>query len=307
MTIVVSGSAARDYIMNVHDEFTNHIAADVVHKLNLSFRINEVHSHAWWAADNICYTLGLLGESALCFSSVGDDFNIRDERSVITNYSYLRYSSELKTPSAYIITDMKNNQITWFYPGAVQEATSMSLYSIKEALTYCIIAPNEKDAMLKHLAEATELGITTFFDPWQQTWQFSAEELLQALHQATFLLFNDYECELFCQNAGVARSELHTQVAGYVVTQGAEGVLFVDDTWKELHVPAVPTMNVVDPTGAGDARRAGFVRSMKQGSDREQAMKIGNVCAHYCIQFHGTQRHTFTVEEVMKKVEEIYK
>lgn len=146
----------------------------------------------------------------------------------------------------------------------MNEADQMSLNDIAQHLEYCIIAPNKKDAMLKHLAEATELGITTFFDPGQQTGQFSAEELLQALHQATFLLFNDYECELFCQNAGVARSELHTHVAGYVVTQGAEGVLFVDDTGKELHVPAVPTMNVVDPTGAGDARRAGFTRSLKQ-------------------------------------------
>lgn len=288
--ILVSGSIAYDYIMDFPDQFGKYILPDKTDKLSVNFNINKLEKRNGWAGHNIAYNLWLLGEKALLMWAVGEDFEASEKNKNMIDYRYAHISKSLGTPSAYIITDMENNQITAFYPWASVESGQQSIKEVKEQIVYAIISPNNPATMLKHLLECKELWIPVIFDPGQPLSAFTKEQLHRALQATTSLIVNEYELNLLCKLAEVWDYELLHFVENYIVTLGAEWSTFIgkDETFT---IPSVPVEKVLDPTGAGDAYRAWVLWALKYNKWRKEGMEMWSKLASACVQKYGTQEH----------------
>lgn len=297
MSLLVSWSIAYDYIMNFPDVFSRYILPDHLDKLSVNFNIDRLHRQVWWAGHNIAYNLALLWEKALLMGAVWSDFSAPSFHTDHIDYRYTRVSKSFWTPSAHIITDEANNQITAFYPWASYEATQQFVRDVQEHISLAIVSPNNPVAMLQHLLECKELGIRVIFDPGQPLSAFNRIQLRQALEACTYLIVNEYELWLLCRLAELSEDDLLDYVDAYVVTLGEHGSRYVDRA-SSFVVDAVATDVVVDPTGAGDAFRAGVLRWLYYDKDWRFAMSLGSVMAHYCIQHHGTQEHKMETSAV---------
>ena len=292
MSILVSGSIANDYIMNFHDQFGKYILPDHTDKLSVNFNINELQSHSWWAWHNIAYNLGLLWEKALLLGAVWKEFVATDWQKKHIDYRYTYVSETLGTPSAHIITDEHNNQITAFYPWASAESGQQSVHDVTEEVAIGIVWPNNPLTMLQHLKECKERWIPVIFDPGQPLSAFNKEQLHTALTNATYLIVNEYELALLCKLAELEEKQLLNYVESYIVTLWAEWSCFTskDDSFT---VDALLVEHVVDPTGAGDSFRAWVLWSLKHNKWRKYGMELWSKLASECIQFHGTQHHKY--------------
>lgn len=286
--ILVSGSIATDVIMNFHDQFGKYVLPEHTNALSVNFNIDHLVRHPWGAGHNIAYNLALLWEEPMLVGAAGYDFLPPATMVDRIDYSGTIFVDELPTAVAHIITDDANNQITAFYPGAILASTTQDLPEgdFKRA----IISPNHPVTMLRHLEQAVERGMITFFDPGQPLSAFSAEQLRGVLAMGVYLIVNSYEKELFMKLVWLSFAEIVAACAGVIVTEGKDGsTLYTGD--EVIHVDAFPIDAVVDPTGCGDAYRGGLLRGLHHGLSWEDAMVVGSYLWACCAQQEGTMSH----------------
>jgi adenosine kinase len=303
---LITGSMAFDTIMVFEDHFKNHILPEQTHILNVSFLVPQMTRFFGGCAGNIAYTLKLLGGNPVIMATVGEDFGPYQrylaERGLSTDH--IRIIEDSFTAQAFITTDIANNQINAFHPGAMNEAHQNHVADASE-IALGIISPDGADAMLQHAAEFAEQGVPFIFDPGQQLPRFDGEQLRTFLSQATYAVVNDYESELLLDRTGLSCADIAAQLDAFVITRGAEGSeVYIQD--EVIHVPAAPISQAVDPTGCGDAYRSGVLYGLALGKDWKTCAQLGSVCGAIKIEHHGTQSHNFTYDEFIQRYTETF-
>jgi adenosine kinase len=294
---LICGSMAFDTIMVFGDRFANHILPDKIHMLNVSFLVPQLRREFGGCAGNIAYNLGLLGDVAYPMATVGRDFGPYREwmaRSGVPADHVRVIEAEL-TAQAFITTDLDDNQITAFHPGAMQHAHANRVSDASD-IDIGIVAPDGREGMIQHAAQFAAARIPFIFDPGQGLPMFSGEELAQFVGQATWVTVNDYEWQLLQQKTGWSVGEVMQRVAALIVTRGAAGsIIYTRD--GELAIPSAPVTAVVDPTGCGDAYRAGLIHGLLHGLDWPSTGHIASLMGAIKIESRGTQNHRFTRAE----------
>jgi adenosine kinase len=304
MQIYISGSLAFDRIMTFPDKFSNHILPDKIHILNVCFLVDGLDEKFGGTGGNIAYSLSLLGEKPVLLSQVGKDFSVYDawlqEHGI--GVGGIRTVEQEFTAGAYITTDQSDNQITGFNPGAMKYPCQFDMATIDPDDALGIISPGNLGDMMDHPRYYRANSIPFIFDPGQQIPAFTGEQLAEALDGAEILITNDYELEMIMKSTGLTKSEVVDRVAYLITTLGEKGSV-VNCKGEETSVAAVPVSGVVDPTGAGDAFRAGLLKGLAMEKTVVEAARLGSVCAAYAVECKGTQEHRFTLEEFTKRYE----
>lgn len=297
MQILVSGSLAYDRIMDFPGRFSDHILPDKIHILNVCFIVNGLEEKFGGTAGNIAYSLALLGEQAQILATAGKDFDRYEDwlRQHRLSLEGIRRIPEELTAGAYITTDKGDNQITGFNPGAMKYPSLFTFDGTNPEETLAIVAPGNLEDMYNYARIYGEKDIPYIFDPGQNIPAFSGDQLLEMLKGSRLFISNDYELEMTMRSTGLEKVQLLEHTGGIVTTLGEEGsVVCIHD--QEHKIPAVPVSKVQDPTGAGDAYRAGVIKGIVMGKSLLDAAHIGAVCAGYAVECHGTQEHHFSEE-----------
>lgn len=307
MPTLISGSLAYDYIMDFPDSFKNHILPDQIHILNVCFVVEKMQKNFGGCAGNIAYTMKLLGGDPIVMAPLGSDsrdYQDHFQKNEIEN-KYIVISKDKLSSSAYITTDKDDNQIIAYYNGASDEAIDLHVTEVKEEIEFAMIVPTKKDAMIIHAKECYEKKIPFVFDPSHQLTAFDARELCMLIGQAKFYIANDYEMKLTQEKTGWDMAEMLKNIEVVITTLGEKGsVISTKD--EIIEIPPCPAISVDDPTGAGDAYRAGFFTAYTKGNNLKTCGQAGAVAATYAIENYGTQNHTFTVAEFEKRYLETY-
>ena len=303
MRIIVTGSIAYDYVMVFPGHFQDHILPEKMHILSVSFLVDSMKRLQGGTAANIAYNLALLGEKPEVVGTVGDDFaeyrSWLEDKGVVTGG--IKVIPGDFTASCFINTDLKHNQITAFYPGAMRHASTLSLKDLglsKNDLV--LIAPNDPAAMAGHAEECTTLGIPYLYDPSMQAPRMTAIELEAGFKGAKILTGNDYEFGMMAEKLGISEAQLRRRVPITVMTKGEAGAL-ITVGGEEYEIPPASPTTVLDPTGAGDAYRAGFVKGMAAGFSWPVVGHLGALTAVYAIEHTGTQHHYYTLTEFVER------
>ena len=304
--VIVTGSLAFDQIMVFPGKFKDHILPDKLHIINISFLVSEVRQQRGGCAGNIAYTLALLGQEPRIVATAGIDFADYDAwlRQHGVDTSQVRVVDGLKTASCHITTDQDDNQITGFYVGAMEHAAELSLKaSLGERPALAIVAPDDPDAMVRHCREAREARLPFIFDPSFQVTAMDGAALAEAAEGAAVMMVNDYEYAVFSEKTGKNGDDVFDLIDLLVVTLGGDGskILF---RGGEIEIPPARVNGVADPTGAGDAFRAGFAAGLTQGFGLDVCGRMGSVTAAYAVEHKGTQAHAFTREEFAERYRE---
>ncbi|MFA5871733.1 MAG: carbohydrate kinase family protein [Parcubacteria group bacterium] len=309
MSILVSGSLVYDNIMDFPDRFKNHILPDNIHILNVCFTVEKLGKSKGGTAGNIAYNLKKLGADPIIVSSVGQDGDeyINYLKRLGIKTSKILKDRKLFTASCYITTDLDDNQITAFYNGALGFAPDILSGEKGKKPKWAIISPTEKGVMLKHLAECSKSGINTIFDPGQQIPAFSEKELEAAISQADILIGNDYEIKMVQKRMGWDKQEILKQVVTLVTTCGKQGSRIESRGKQKILVSACRPEKIEDPTGAGDAYRAGFLLGLEKGYNLRMCARIGSVASSFAIEKYGTQEHHFSLAEFRKRYKASYR
>lgn len=303
MRIFVTGSIAYDYIMVFPGRFRDHILADKMHVLSVSFLVDSLKRRRGGTGANIAYNLALIGEKPVLVGTVGDDFSeYRDwlARAGVDTTG-VRVIVDEHTASCFINTDLQDNQITAFYPGAMAQASSVSLGGLRATGgDLAVIAPNDPKAMVQYVAECTEAGIPYLYDPSMQLPRLEKAELEAGCAGARVLCGNDYEFGMMAEKMGISETALRNRVPITVMTRGEAGSLItVEGT--EHEVPAAKPHAVVDPTGAGDAFRSGFMAGLRRGFSWPVVGRMASLSAVYAVEKRGTQEHGYTIAEYVDR------
>ena len=297
MSALICGSIAYDTIMVFHDRFRNHILPDKVHMLNISFLVPDMRREYGGCAGNIAYNLKLLGEDPRPMATVGRDFDAYAawmEACGIDTRHILQLDDSY-TAQAFITTDQDDNQITAFHPGAMSFAHENTVPKAGD-IRIGIVAPDGRDGMIEHAEQFAEAGIPFIFDPGQGLPMFDGEDLARFIGQATWITVNDYEAELMQERTGLSAHEIAERVEAYIVTRGGKGsVIYTRD--HRLEIPVAHAENVVDPTGCGDAYRAGLLYGLMNDLDWETTGRIASLLGAIKVAHHGTQNHRFSLDE----------
>jgi adenosine kinase len=305
--VMISGSVAYDTIMVFDGHFKDHILADQVHMLNVSFLASKLKREFGGCAANIAYSLKGLGGDPLVLAAVGRDGTdyLQRFRSLGIDTARVMLFEDLYTAQAFITTDLSDNQITAFHPGAMGRADDVSARASGEAVAWGIVAPNGKAAMLRHAREFAEQQIDFIFDPGQGLPMFDGQELRGLIGMASALTVNDYEARLLCERTGWTEREIASRVRALIVTRGAEGsVLF--EGGNEHAIAPVPIAGAVDPTGCGDAYRAGLLHGLSLGWSWLDAARLGSVLGAIKIERPGAQNHALDRAEVGERFARAY-
>ncbi|EIC28876.1 MULTISPECIES: carbohydrate kinase family protein [Methylomicrobium] len=307
MSALICGSMAYDTIMVFHDRFKNHILPDKVHILNVSFLVPVMRREFGGCAGNIAYNLGLLDEDPLIMATVGHDFEPYMQWLCQNGLSreFIRILDNHYTGQAYITTDEDDNQITAFHPGAMSESHLNSVPTNRDDITIGIVSPDGRDGMLLHAAQFKELDIPFIFDPGQGIPMFDGEELLTFLGQATWAVVNDYESELLQQRTGLSLPELAGRVEALIVTLGAQGSKIYTHG-RCIEIPSAQPKQLLDPTGCGDAYRAGLLYGLMNEFDWEVTGRIASLMGTIKIEHNGTQNHSFDTEAFKQRYRESF-
>jgi len=295
--ILVTGSIAYDTIMVFPDRFRNHLLADQLHILNVCFLTPEMRREYGGTAGNIGYNLRLLGEQPLVMAAVGEDiapYLARFEKLGVGT-AHLRRVAGQFTAQAFITTDLDDNQITAFHPGAMNRSHETRVKDANGA-KLGIVSPDGREGMIQHARQFAEAGIPFIFDPGQGMPLFDGDDLMAFIEQATWVTLNDYEAELMQERTEKSLSELARYVKGLIVTLGARGSCVYTDG-RVIEIPVVPVTEVTDPTGCGDAYRAGLLYGLARGMDWETTCRVAALIGAIKIAHHGTQNHRFTPDE----------
>ena len=306
MSALICGSIAFDTIMVFHDRFRNHILPEQVHILNVSFLVPELRREFGGCAGNIAYNLALLGGDGRPRGTVGEDFGPYAEwldRHGIAR-DHVRVVPGTYTAQAYITTDQDDNQITAFHPGAMSHA-HLSRVGDARGVTIGLVSPDGRQGMIEHAEQFAAAGIPFMFDPGQGMPLFDGAELQRFASQATWLAFNDYEAKLMAERTGKGPEALAQQAAAVVVTRGAAGSL-VFTRQRVYEIPAAPAAAVVDPTGCGDAYRAGLLYGLMNGLDWETTGRIAALMGAVKVEQAGTQNHRCSRDELAARFKEAF-
>jgi adenosine kinase len=297
MSALICGSLAYDTIMVFQDQFKNHILPDKVHILNVAFLVPRMRKEFGGCAGNIAYNLRLLGEDPIPMAAVGQDFGPYREhfKRQGINLDWVREIDELYTAQAYITTDLDDNQITAFHPGAMVRSVDINVADVKD-VNFGIVAPDTREAMLKHAREFAEKKIPFIFDPGQALPLFSGEEFRAFIEQADYVTVNDYESSLLQQRTGWSEKEIADRVTAYIVTRGPKGSL-IHTNGGLLEIPPAAERRITDPTGCGDAYRAGLIFGLVRGMDLATVGRIASLMGALKIEHPGTQNQRFTYDE----------
>jgi adenosine kinase len=305
MRIIVTGSIAFDYLMSFPGRFTEHLLPEHVHRVSLSFLVETMDKRRGGCAPNIAYTLALLGERPVLMATAGEDFNEYrrwlDAAGVDTSL-VLEVAGKF-TASFFCSTDEAQNQIASFYIGAMADAGQLS-FRTAGSCELAIISPNDTKAMIQYAEECRTMGIPFIFDPGQQLTSMSSSDLQDGLTGAHLVICNDYEFELIRQRTGFAEEEILEHARGLIVTRGEQGSSVYLPRKGRLDVPIVPPRRIVDPTGVGDAYRAGLMKGIALGLPVDTCARIGAVAATYVLEHLGGQSHSYTWDEFVGRYEE---
>ena len=298
MSTLICGSVAYDNIMVFHDRFKNHILPEQIHILNVAFLVPEMRREFGGCAGNIAYNLKLLGGDPLIMATVGDDAEpyLRRLDKLQLPRTHVRQVEGSFTAQAFITTDLDDNQITAFHPGAMSFSHYNNTADARDA-TLAIVAPDGRDGMLKHASDLAAKGVPFIFDPGQGLPMFSGEDLLHFMELADYACFNDYEAKMACDRTGLSHEQLAGKVKAMIVTLGGEGShIYVNG--QRLTIPCVTAEQIVDPTGCGDAYRAGLLYGITQGWDWEKTGRLAAVMGAIKIACRGGQNHQPSREEI---------
>ena len=298
MSTVICGSIAYDTIMVFRDRFTNHILPDKLHILNVAFLVPELRREFGGCAGNIAYSLKMLGGDPLIMATVGNDYAPYAERLERLGLSqrYITQVPETFTAQAFITTDLDDNQITAFHPGAMN-FSHQNHVSDAAGAKLGIVAPDGRDGMLQHAREFHEAGVAFMFDPGQGLPMFSGDELLEFVRLADYVAVNDYEAQLLQERTGKSLEALSKLVQALVVTLGARGSV-IHSGGNQIEIPCVKAPEIVDPTGCGDAFRAGLLYGIATGMDWETTGRLASLIGSIKIARRGGQNHSFTRDEI---------
>ncbi len=299
---LICGSVAYDTILVFPDQFKTHILPDRIHILNVAFLVPEMRREFGGCAANIAYGLNLLGDVALPMAAVGHDFGPYRERMLAQGLpiEHLRVIDEAFTAQAFITTDLDDNQITAFHPGAMQYAHLNRVADVHRKIALGIVAPDGRQAMIEHAAQFAAANIPFIFDPGQGLPMFSGAELREFIEQAAWMAVNDYEWGLVQQKTGLTAAQITEKVQALIVTRGAEGsVIYTRE--RTLTIPSVKPKAVVDPTGCGDAYRAGLIHGLLRGLDWEATGRLASLLGAIKIECRGPQNHAFTRPDLLHR------
>ncbi len=293
MSALICGSLAYDTIMVFPDQFKNHILPDKVHVLNVSFLVPRMRREFGGCAGNIAYNLKLLGGDPIPMATVGQDFAPYREHFEACGITLdkVKEIDGLFTAQAFITTDLDDNQITAFHPGAMMRSYENHVKDVPD-VRFGIVGPDGYEAMLQNSREFAECGIPFIFDPGQAMPLFNGAELTQMIEEATYVTVNDYESSLLEERTGLSARAIAERVEAYIVTRGSKGSE-VHTRAGELMIPAASAIRVVDPTGCGDAYRAGLIYGLMNGMDMPTAGRIASLMGAIKIEHLGPQNQRF--------------
>lgn len=298
MRILICGSMAFDTIMVFGDRFRNHILPDKIHMLNICFFVPEMRREFGGTAGNIAYNLKLLEGEPIIMATVGDDFANYTTwlKQHALETTHIKQIPGTFTAQAFITTDQDDNQITAFHPGAMSECHQNSVQDVQN-IGLAIIAPDGREGMFLHARECHKKGIPFMFDPGQGLPMFNGEELLHFIEMATYVAVNDYEAQLLLEKTGLTLDDIASKVKALIVTKGAQGSTIYADG-KLYEIPCVQATQVVDPTGCGDAYRAGLLYGIAQGWDWPVCGRLASVMGSIKIASRGAQNHLLSREKI---------
>ena len=306
MSALICGSMAFDTIMLFKDKFKNHILPDKVHILNVSFLVPEMRREFGGCAGNIAYGLKMLGGKPLPMATVGEDFGVYSEwlQSRHIPLIHVKVIEKSYTAQAYITTDIDDNQITAFHPGAMASSHENNIADAK-GVTIGMVSPDGRDGMLAHAEQFAAANIPFIFDPGQGMPMFDGDDFKNFIEQATWVTVNDYEAQVLQERTGLAPHEIAERVEGLIVTLGAKGAhIYVKD--RRIEIPPAAPHGVVDPTGCGDAFRAGLLYGLMNGMDWETSGRIASLMGAVKIETPGTQNYRFGRDEFHARFKESF-
>ena len=306
MRTLICGSIAYDTIMVFRDHFKNHILPDQIHILNVSFLVPDLRREFGGCAGNIAYSLKMLGGDPLIMATVGEDYQPYAYRmdKLRLSQAHVRQVPNTFTAQAFITTDLDDNQITAFHPGAMNFSHRNHISEARDA-GLGIVAPDGREGMLQHAREFHEAGVPFIFDPGQGLPMFNGEELLNFIRQADYVTTNDYEAKMLQERTGKSIEELSRLVKALVVTQGAQGSLVIVNGKSEI-IPGVKPVQLVDPTGCGDAYRAGLLYGIANDFDWPTTGRLASLLGSIKIAQRGAQNHQFTRDEISRRFREAF-
>jgi adenosine kinase len=306
MSALICGSFAYDTIMVFPGYFKNEILPDKVHILNVAFLVPELRREFGGCAGNIAYNMNLLGGKVLPMGAIGRDFDSyaawMDQCGV--SRKHLKAIPEAYTAQAYITTDLDDNQITAFHPGAMNQAHTQDI--LTKGIKLGSVSPDGRDGMLLHARQFAEAGIPFLFDPGQGLPMFNGEELKDFIDKAAYLAVNDYEAEVLMARTGLSIKQLAQRLDALIVTHGGKGShIHAQD--KTFHIPCAHASALADPTGCGDAYRGGLLYGIQQGMDWETSGRIASLMGAIKIERPGTQNHKLTPEALRARFKQEFR
>jgi adenosine kinase len=308
MNLVLSGSIAFDYLMTFPGRFQDHILPDQLDRLSLSFLVDHMVVQRGGIAANIAYTLGLLGERPRVMATVGEDF--AEYRKWLEDHGVdttsIKTIPGLFTASFFVNTDEINSQIASFYTGAMAKASELHFVDLEPKPDLAVISPNDPLAMIQYVTECRELEIPYLYDPSQQIVRLNPDDIQFGIEGCLGLLANDYELGLIIEKTGLDVEKM-TQWAKFVVITRGENGIDIYTNGDLIQIQAIVPQVMVDPTGVGDAFRAGFLKGFMNKLDLETCGRMGALAATYCIESKGTQGHTFDLPNFTQRFREHYK
>jgi len=306
MSTLICGSLAYDTIMVFHDHFKNHILPEKIHILNVAFLVPDMRREFGGCAGNIAYNLQMLNGEPLIMAAVGDDYQpyaYRLEKLKLAQ-THIRRVPDTFTAQAFITTDLADNQITAFHPGAMNFSHQNHIADASN-VSLGIIAPDGRDGMVQHAREFQEAGIPFMFDPGQGLPMFNGEELLAFINQADYVAVNDYEGQLLQERTGRTLEALAKLVKALIVTKGAQGsVIYANG--QQIEIPCVRANVLADPTGCGDAYRAGLLYGITHSMDWQTTGQLASLMGALKIAHRGGQNHSFKQDEIGQRYFEIF-
>jgi len=306
MNTLICGSVAYDTIMVFSDRFRNHILPDQLHILNVSFLVPDMRREFGGCAGNIAYSLHLLGGKPLMMATVGRDFQPYADRldALKLPRAHVTEVADAYTAQAFITTDLDDNQITAFHPGAMMQSHRNHVTDAAN-VTLGIVSPDGRDGMLQHAREFAEAGVPFVFDPGQGLPMFDGKDLDAFIDQAAYVTVNDYEAKLVEERTGQSVEALSKRVKAFVVTRGGQGSLIWADG-RQIEIPPVTAQAVVDPTGCGDAYRGGLLYGIANGLDWSVTGRLASLIGALKIASRGAQNYTFTRDEIAVRYREAF-
>jgi adenosine kinase len=298
MTAMICGSLAYDTVMVFDGRFKEHILPDKIHMLSVAFLVPQLRRNFGGVAGNIVYNLNLLGLKGYTLATVGDDFDPYETwmRRHGLSLEFVRRIPDTYTAQAFITTDLDDNQITAFHPGAMQHSGELEVPR-NAGVTLGLVGPDSRDGMIRHAQQFADAGIPFIFDVGQGLPMFGGPELEVFIDQASWVIVNDYEGQLIQERTGLAPEQIAARCRAYVVTRGAQGSrVYAGGT--VLDIPAVRAEAVVDPTGCGDAYRAGVIFGITRDLDWATTGRVASLLGALKVAHHGTQSHSLTFDEI---------